>query len=190
MASLSDVALLEFLAKVIAYRALKKGMELPHFLVKDVFDLAPGFPTFVLKGKEGIVVLFRGTDLRWKGKASIWADLDLKGPGLSLYFKRRHQLTPWLKQPQSVAVGYSLGGALATYAALFDHTPAVVFNSPGIYKRTLKEWEVIPHKVRVEHYTTSSDPISKMGQLVGKVHCANLNPKLRPIEAHTGCIFW
>ena len=189
LSGLSGMAALEFLAKVIAFRFLREGTEIPGYRVDAVFELTRNFPAFGLVGKNSAILLFRGTDVRWQGRSSIWADFDFKGPGFSLYLKNHPQLSLWLKGKNAVALGHSLGGALATCAALFDHVPAIAFSAPGLYKKTLKEWEVISHKIPVTHYVVPGDPISRVGHLVGSVHQLEPPHKLKPIEAHTSLMF-
>ncbi|MCI0381682.1 MAG: hypothetical protein L0207_01325 [Chlamydiae bacterium] len=134
----------EILAKVLAYRALKKGDEVAFstldpegknryvtYLVDEIIDLWRGMPAFGLVAKDqGInhsVLLFRGTDLSLtteKGWASILSDLDLSGPGFSTFKKAAPKIESWLKKMKDSgtparALGMSLGGVFAAYTTLF-----------------------------------------------------------------------
>ncbi|MBS0615286.1 MAG: hypothetical protein JSR58_01885 [Verrucomicrobia bacterium] len=178
---------IEFLAKVIALRSLQKGDHIPledGFTVDHVFWLAPDFPAFGLQGQNTSILLFRGTDFRWKGRASIWADLDLRGPGFGLYQKNRSELRAWLKGRQAWATGFSLGGALAAYAALYEPDllllPSLAFNAPGVYRASKKKTPA----AQIVHYVNKGDPVSKVGTLIGEVHKIAFPRPLRPIEAH------
>ncbi len=186
---------IEFLAKVIALRSLQLGDKIPleeGYIVDRIFFLAPHFPAFGLQGKNSSILLFRGTDFRWKGWASIMSDLDLRGPGCRLYQKNRTELRAWLQGRQAWAAGFSLGGALAVQAALFDHDllsadlPSIAFNSPGVYRGVKKKYTAAS---RLIHYINEGDPISKVGSLVGEVHKITFSRKLRPIEAHVTPMF-
>lgn len=186
---------IEFLAKVIAWRSLQVGDFIPFeegYHVDRIFSLAPHFPAFGLQGKNSSILLFRGTDLRWKGRASMLSDLDLRGPGYHLYQKNRAELRAWLQGRQAWATGFSLGGALTTHAALFDHDllspdlPSIAFNSPGLYRGAKKKFTAAS---RLVHYINAGDPISKVGTLMGEVRTITFPRKLRPIEAHVTPMF-
>ena len=102
---------IEFLAKVVALRSLQQGDKIPleeGYTVDRIF-FSPHFPAFGLQGKNSSILLFRGTDFRWKGWASMLSDLDLRGPGCRLYQKNRGELRAWLQGRQAWATGFSLG---------------------------------------------------------------------------------
>lgn len=143
----------EILAKVVAYRPLKKGMTIPistldekgvslleNYVVDEVIDLWHGMPVFGLvpqrQGTSVPILLFRGTDLSLtseKGWASILSDLDLSGPGYTTYLRGKELIRNWLqkmynnKSPARL-VGFSLGGAfvfftMIDYYDLVSHQP-------------------------------------------------------------------
>lgn len=179
----------EFLSKVIAWRSLQVGDQIPleeGYTVDRIFWLAPGFPAFGLQGKGSAILLFRGTDLRWKGRASILSDLDLRGPGYGLYKKNRAELRPWLEHRKAYATGFSLGGALAAYTALFESDlltlPSITFNAPGIYKK-------LPCGAPLTHYINEGDPVSKVGRYIGEVKKISFPRPLRPLESHITPMF-
>ncbi|MBM3191354.1 MAG: hypothetical protein FJZ63_01705 [Chlamydiae bacterium] len=134
----------EVLTKVLAYRELKIGQEVPIpvcfrfkkptlvlYVVNKVFDLGGGMPAFGLIPKSLTVeappiLLFRGTNFSLKGFSSIMADLDLNGPGMSAFYSSRRSLHNWLLEafkaygPTRV-MGYSLGGSFAQYTCIYEH---------------------------------------------------------------------
>lgn len=193
-----DQATGEILAKILAYRELKTGMKINHYTVDQVFDLWHGMPAFGLVSDEAApLLLFRGTDCNLCNRrawASIWSDLDMRGPGYSVYQKARPSLRRWLKGKNARAIGCSLGGALAAYAALFDSDllsnaePSLAFNPPGVFKKRAKLWHSLNPKPQLITYTTTGDFISKVGYLIGDVCEFSSYRKLRPIEAHVKLI--
>lgn len=141
-----ELASLEILAKVVAYRNLRENMtlniavinhqnqvEFVEFVIDTIFDLWKTHFAFGLipKSNSNInpILLFRGTDfslLSESGRASIISDLDPDGPGKRLYFNSRSSIRHWLIQMENTGkkarvVGHSLGGVLALYTLLFEH---------------------------------------------------------------------
>lgn len=209
----------EVLAKVLAYRDLPLGQEIPiphrnnqliTFEVDTLFDLGKGMPAFGLvpqnKGAAAPLLLFRGTDvsiLSERGLASILSDLDPKGPGLSVFLQSRAMLHNWLSKvaethAKAKLIGCSLGGALATYAYLYEYPlisenpldPSAIFNPPGISKKIFQEWEKIPKEKKAffEVFVTRGDLIPKIGRLVGNVSEISPSRSLLPIAAHVTLI--
>lgn len=147
----SDIDLLklmtdEILAKVIAYRNLKKGQTVPVptvfisgesqivvYKVDKVFDLSGGMPAFGLvpinyKKEVPPILLFRGTDLTLsiKGTSSVLADLDLNGPGVVVFDRAQDDLHAWLQKvsvscSKARVLGYSLGGSFVQYTCIYEY---------------------------------------------------------------------
>ncbi|MEM7175306.1 MAG: hypothetical protein AAF443_05215 [Chlamydiota bacterium] len=139
--TLSDLAIAEVLAKVVAYRELCQGnklaipsrqpngeMALTFYSVDTVFDLWNRIRAFGLTSSSQLfappILLFRGTDfsLRSKGgRASIISDLDPKGPGWAVFEKAEPTLQNWLKtqgKRKTRLIGHSLGGAIVSYTLI------------------------------------------------------------------------
>jgi len=135
----------EILAKVMAYRSLKKGMKLSlftwnangrlvleTFIVDTIIDMWRGMPAFGLvpekKKASPPILLFRGTDLNLtseKGWASVLSDLDTTGPGHTTFLRARDQIQIWLKkmkkeQMPARAIGTSLGGVFVLYSLIYE----------------------------------------------------------------------
>ena len=134
----------EVLTKVLAYRNLQVGQEVPIavcpkllrptlvlYVVNQVFDLGGGMPAFGLvpknpEAKALPILLFRGTNFSLKGVSSVLADLDLNGPGLTAFYGNRRALHNWLTEANqnygpARVMGYSLGGSFAQYTCIYEH---------------------------------------------------------------------
>lgn len=196
-----QAALGEMLTKVLAYRTLKVGMEIPIdgrvYRVDAVFDLWRGMPAFGLVSGKDAILLFRGTvfSLSKAGIASVLSDLDFKGPGFTTYQRARPQLRRWLQDKNARAFGVSLGGAFVAYTALYERDllskekPSIAFNTVGVFKRAKTEWEKADQKPLLISYVVSGDFISKIGHLLGDVRSMAAPRKLKPIEAHVTLMF-
>lgn len=150
---LCEFATAEILAKVLAYRELKKGDHIPiptlgsdhciymsHYVVDKVFDLWNKIRAFGLVTTDyqcgAPLLLFRGTDFSFTsegGRASIISDLDPKGPGRSLFENAEKSLLNWLKQIAKEKgltrlIGHSLGGIIVAYTLL--HLPVYISKQP------------------------------------------------------------
>lgn len=196
----------EVLAKVLAYRNLKKGMEivLPNhqtFIVDQVLDLWKGMPAFGLvpKNKRNAppILLFRGTDMNFvseKGWASILSDLDITGPGHATFLKAQDTIHAWLEKVSSEyeparLLGYSLGGSFVFYTAIYEgelvsqRVASKAFNAPGVSMDVLKKWEE-GKKVPLEAYVYQGDIVSQMGYFFSDVWEATLEKSMDIIQAH------
>jgi hypothetical protein len=200
----------EALSKVIAFRELPLGTEIPvpttnakgeptvvTYVVERIFDLWKEIPAFGLvpkrRGVFPAILLFRGTDLTLTTKrswASILSDFDVKGPGFSLFQHSRVQLREWFKQVGKVRVmGFSLGGTLAEYVSIYEadaisQEPSYAFNPPGVSKDVYQAWKDLKRKPPLKICITQGDLIPRVGQLFSDVFefCPQKPP--RPIEAH------
>jgi hypothetical protein len=208
----------EVLAKVMAYRNLKVGQKIPvpvaissnkskivMYKVDKVFNLSGGMPAFGLvphtTAKAPPILLFRGTDLSFslKGYSSILADLDLNGPGLSVFYRAEDELQDWLEKvsyshSKARVLGYSLGGSFVQYACINESEfickderfPSVAFNQPGVSEELVLKW----HRLKTEEkpsfkgYVTEGDVVSTVGKLIGDVKELTLDHLLEPLTAH------
>lgn len=212
-------AVSEVLAKVMAYRNLKKGhtiplpmrnskggIEIATYVVDRVFDLWNKVHAFGLVRFDALagapILLFRGTDFSFMnegGRASIISDLDPKGPGYSLFEKGKKSLHEWLKnqnQPGRL-IGHSLGGAIAAYTliheeALISRAPyesSYAFNFPGISQKQAETWDALQEKPAFLGFVCRGDLVSKLGNLFGKIYEISLETPLSPIRAHEMLLF-
>jgi hypothetical protein len=214
----------EILSKVLAYRDLKENMKLlipivlndekveyVEFIVDTIFDLWQKHTAFGLRPTSvshvSPILLFRGTDFslnRQGGRASILSDLDPDGPGRRLYLSCRSTLRHWLLQMSHLGektrvLGHSLGGVLATYAAVYEHDllsknplqASYSFNAPGITNDLFKDWEDLPFKERPSFYSfvTRGDIVSKFGQVFGETYELFTSRPLSPMISHEQLIF-
>jgi hypothetical protein len=207
----------EVLAKILAYRAVKAGMEIPIptvdekgaplltvYVVDAVFDLWHGMPAFGMIDKEGKaapILLFRGTDVSFiskSGWASVLSDLDVTGPGLTVFLDNRDEIHDWLKkvtiQNKARVIGFSLGGVLGMYAFIHESEfltqnrwePSLAFCPPGVSREMYELWEKMPLKGKVPFFVfvNQGDLISKIGRLIGTVREFSLEYLLPPIASH------
>ena len=189
----------EILSKIIAYRDLKVGMHIDSYTVDHVFDLWNGMPAFGCVADNGsCFLLFRGSDFnltKRRAWATLWSDLDPKGPGYTVYQKARPALRQWLKGKKACVMGCSLGGALAAYTALFDgdllssSNPSSSYNPPGVFRKQAKLWQNLHPKPPLITYVTTGDFIPKWGHLIGEVREVSAPRRLKPIEAHVRLMF-
>jgi len=217
----ADAATAEVLCKVIAYRPLAEGdvlnvpipndegeMELVAYSADAPLPLWKKVCAFGLRAKGyPPLLLFRGTEFTVRsegGRASILSDLDPKGPGHALFIHSRPQIQEWLEKAtreghMARVFGHSLGGALASYTAIYEfsyistnklHT-SYAFNPPGVDSGLLATWELIPEKKRPEFvtYVTRGDLISKFGELFGAVYELSSPNALSPVIAHETLLF-
>lgn len=208
----------EILTKVLAYRNLKIGQKIPvpvttplgkskivMYRVDNVFNLSLGMPAFGLvphtTNKTPPILLFRGTDLSFtlKGYSSVLADLDLNGPGLSVFYRSQDELHDWLEKvsishSKARVMGYSLGGSFAQYTCIHEHElickdkefPSIAFNEPGISEDQICKWNQLKKDQRppLKGYVTEGDLVSTVGKLIGDVKELTLDHLLEPLFAH------
>lgn len=196
----------EILAKILAYRPLKKGMQIDlgmsSYKVDEVIDLWRGMPAFGLVPKNGSrtpILLFRGTDFSLvseKGWASILSDLDINGPGYSTFLVARDKIRKWLLKMQKTPprlVGYSLGGAFVLFTLIHDYPLiskkdlSTAYNPPGVSKEVLEKWEQIPDELKPPHHTyvSQGDFVSQIGLFLSDVWEVSLPEPMGVIESHT-----
>ncbi len=209
-----QIAIAEALAKVLAYRDLEPGftIKIPSFVgntrkmisyrVDKVFDLWYKMPAFGLiaeDGKNPSLLLFRGTDLsldKQAGWASVLSDLDLSGPGYSVFQYARPEISAWLQKvadrgQKACVYGFSLGGTMTMYTAILEgaliaQKGCMAFNPPGVNKELVDKWKEIspeekPHLVL---FLNRGDPISKWAYLMGSAYQFITENIRGPMQAH------
>ncbi len=205
-----EQASLELLTKAIAYRDLHKGMEfsflekgvLRTYVVDYVFSLWKQIPAFGLLPKDkGVpILLFRGTDWSFhssRGRASILSDFDFRSPGFCIYQQSSSQIRAWLHNKKARAMGFSLGGTLSMYTALFEplsmhaEEPSICFNPAGVFQNVKSLWEEQNIKPPLICYITTADIVSKVGHLLGEVKEFSFPTQRRPnfLKTHTDLMF-
>ena len=219
-----ELCTIEIISKVLAYRHLQENMkiwipivvsdekvEYVEFVVDTIFDLWHKHTAFGLRptcvSHISPILLFRGTDFslnRQGGRASILSDLDPDGPGRRLYLSCRSSLRHWLLQMSHLGektrvLGHSLGGVLATYAAVYEHDllsknplqASYSFNAPGFTEDLYKEWEDLAKEDRPSFYSfvTRGDIVSKFGKVFGDTYELFTSRPLSPMISHEQLIF-
>jgi hypothetical protein len=207
----------EILAKVLAYRNLKKGMllylpwitgnqtDLIPFEVDRVFNLWKNMLAFGLRPvdkRHSSLLLFRGTDLSLlsqSSRISIISNFDPKGPGFSVFNHSKKRLHEWMesttkKNHKVKVIGYSLGGALASYLLLdqpsffSENSCSLLFHQPGLTDKNFEKFQKAQeeHPFKVRSFIAEGDPVSKYGKLFCETIGLRLQEKvLMPFEAHT-----
>lgn len=208
----------EILSKVLAYRTLKKGMQISIpiskeqtvvYTVDKVIDMWRGMPAYGLVPEKTDVaapplLLFRGTDLNLgteRSWASVLSDLDVAGPGQNTFFRARQEIHDWLaKMKQSIGaariVGYSLGGVFTLYTLVYEAdlvnktVDSIAFNPPGVSDEVLALWDKMAPENRPPHvtYVNQGDFVSQIGLFLGNVHEISLNEPMEVIAAHVTLI--
>lgn len=159
----------EILAKVLAYRNLKKDMvlyipwvvddkaELIPCRVDRVFNLWKQMRAFGIRPvdkRHCNLLLFRGTDLSFKSESSrisIMSNFDPQGPGHSIFFHAKKKIEDWMKSTttknhKAKTMGYSLGGALSSYLLcnlpefFSESSTSLLFNQPGLIDNNLENF--------------------------------------------------
>jgi hypothetical protein len=200
----------EILSKALAYRDLKIGNvimisvedKLEKFRVDRVFNLWNGMPAYgLVPDRSGVssILLFRGTDFSFisrRGWASMMSDLDIHGPGLSTFKNAQDKIHKWLEKvdgegKKARVLGYSLGGALAAYAFIYENEwiagDCVAFCPPGIAEKVIEDFELLSEERQQDLtiYVDEGDLVSKVGHLFGNVYVLSANRPLKPVAAHT-----
>ena len=184
--------------KISIPAATRKKAKLIEYEVDEVLDLWQGMPAFGLtpvgKGAPPIL-LFRGTDFSFTSKsswASILSDFDLSGAGLTTFRSSQKKIHAWLEKVspfgKAKVMGFSLGGILAIYTAIFENVlidQCVAFNAPGVSKAIFSEWKDQSSSPPIRLYATQGDLVSRFGNMVGNAFELSSKVPLGPIEAHT-----
>ena len=146
-------------------------------------DVESGFKvsTFV-KGKK-LVVVFQGTN---PNEAVDWTTdfFTLKGVKTAQYQEALLYVGKIIEQAGNnydiVMTGHSLGGGLATYAALYYDKPAVVFNAAPIGSEMLNDIpNLIERKSRVTNIDMKGDVVSGFGGQSGSVYTLEVPASVR-----------
>jgi len=214
----------EIITKVLAYRTMSTGqiIEIPietnrhaftleKYKVDKVFDLWNGMPAYGLlpvnaHENNTSILLYRGTDASLKRKgswSSLISDMDMQGPGYTVYMKARDELTEWLKKcnqqnmPARV-MGFSLGANLVYYTVLYDHEllakdpmhASIAFNPPGITKKSFEIWKSQDTNEQpiVVGVVTKNDLVSLVGFLIGELYEVSTKEKRQSLHAHVELI--
>ncbi len=199
----------ELLSKVVAYRDLKVGERIPlpmvtrdlkpvlvSYRVDTVFNLWKGIPAFGLIAEDPDfepILLFRGTDFfsgTERSFYSILSNLDQRGVAFSLFQKGASAIHAWLKTMSengvpATVIGYSQGGALAIYTAIFERDyvgEVIAFNPPGVSQEIQTEWRNLSLPLTL--FISQGDFVSKKGSLIGKIYVLFVEPLRAPIAMH------
>ena len=149
-----------------------------------------GFDAAIYQNEQGqYVVAFRGTDVWPVGKGS---DLDDNlGQGLGFetgQYKDAVALAEAANRAfgegNVVVTGHSLGGGLASAAALAVDIPGVTFNASGLSDQTLESLGFNPNAVReaaadsgqLRRYIVNGDPLNGAQQDIPLIPILNISP--------------
>lgn len=210
-----EIATAEILTKVLAYRDLKVGQTIhipieiegkvyyEPFVVDQVINIWLGMPAIgLVPERENLasLLLFRGTDFSFdsqRGWASLLSDLDIAGPGLNAFRNAQDEISAWLKKVMGMGktartMGFSLGGALAAYAFIYENAYVALEGSisvcgPGVAGKVIEDWRSLKQK-GFRSYINAGDLVSKVGKLFGPVYCLSTPKACKPLTAHTRLI--
>jgi len=117
---------------------------------KPFVDTKSGFEFGLFKDEEGLIVAFRGTG--GNGVLSDWITNIKQAFGFpteqfNLAVSLASQVSAAIPTGSSLLfVGHSLGGGLASAAALATHRHAVTFNASGLSSGTIKRFDLDPSR--------------------------------------------
>ena len=149
-----------------------------------------GFDAAIYQNDQGqYVVAFRGTDAWSPGNGS---DLDDNfGQGLGFETGQYKDAVALVEAAKNafgdgnvVVTGHSLGGGLASAAALAADIPGVTFNAAGLSDQTLESLDFNPNAVRdaaadsgqLRRYVVDGDPLTAAQQDVPMSPVLNMSP--------------
>lgn len=197
--TIQRVAMAEILAKVLAYRKLSNGDEIPiaYHIGDDVHGVATytvdklyldnGHYAYGLHATDADgqplppFVIFRGTVPYPSAEGALetlLADLSPEGIGWRVFSSGRQVLTSWLQEHttadrKAIVIGHSLAGALATYTTV--HLNDLVhktycFGRPGINKQTAEAWRALEDRPKLRVFNDAWDVIPYFGgRVIGDV---------------------
>jgi hypothetical protein len=210
-----EIAVSEVLTKVLACHdlACQQTVMIPMqiggrfslepFVVDRIFNLWHGMPAFgLVPEREGVnsLLLFRGTEFSLvsrRGWASIMSDLDMSGPGFSVFQRSENGIAQWLKEVHAKGkparvMGFSLGGALAAYTFIYENRwlaehGSLSIGSPGIKEKPLAQWELLPQERKLGFVSliNRGEIVPKVGKLFGNAYLLSTPETHRPLAAHT-----
>ncbi|MBI5345678.1 MAG: hypothetical protein HZB76_00825 [Chlamydiae bacterium] len=201
------------------FNALMNGVNIPLFIKKktrnyhldETLDLGGGMKAYALIPEDNgpALIVFHGSFSYGYGSGAgqcVMDDLDPLGVGWShFHYSIKDKVTKWQQKHKGrkiMAVGHSLGGAIANYCGVFIKEVEKVraFCSPLLNIQTYDAYQQRDH-LDIINYYHQNDPITELtGQrYIGE--CAlvkipessqmkglNLNPiksHMRPLEAYT-----
>ncbi|AYA39431.1 phospholipase [Xenorhabdus nematophila] len=131
-------------------------------------DYSTGFQAGVYKHKGLYIVSFTGSNELQDFMTSINQGLGYKTKQYDQAIELAHKSLKVFGE-NIIFTGHSLGGGLATVAALATGKPAVIYNSAGVSDATLKNMGVSPQVARemadsglIRHYTVQHDWLSNL----------------------------
>lgn len=158
-----------------------------------LLDLGSGFQAAVYRDPNGNLVLtFAGTDLTspvdWATNVEQAIGIETKQYNAAL------ELATKLKAEAGsdlVITGHSLGGGLASYAALGTDTPAVTFNAAGLSNDSLESLGYSPDQARevasdglIRRYSVQSDILTNLQENTPAPDAVGTHIELRDPESN------
>lgn len=143
-------------------------------------NLENGFKAATFTKGTNLVIVFEGSGLflnpkNWpdwfnNAAAAVGLPAGQYTDALNYVSKIILQIPPKeLKHHNIVITGHSLGGGLATYAAMYSGIPAIVFNAAPVGAGMLEGVNVDLRKSLVKNIDMTADPVSGYGWQIGKV---------------------
>lgn len=146
-------------------------------------DLVNGFKASTFVNGKKLAVVFQGTN---PNELVDWTTdfFTLKGVKTGQYQEALDYASRIIAQAGTdydiVMTGHSLGGGLATYAALYYDKPAIVFNAAPIGSEMLSDIQnVNERKLRVKNIDMKGDVVSGFGGQSGPIYVLEIPANIR-----------
>lgn len=165
-----------------------------------------GFDATVLKNPEGKYVVAFGPTLITRDEKldlrDVWTDLKQGAFGVPEQYREAVDLVNRLKEEGkevAMVTRYSLGGGMASFAALHLAVPATVFNAAGLSPHAIRnvgKENVQDRQHLINNYNVAGDPLSDTdglldretwgGTQLGSVTWMRSPQGLNPLQRHLG----
>ena len=171
------------------YNVGKKSCVMPgnwkEVPTKQPDDLTSGFVAQAYRNGTQVVIVFRGTD--------DWADwmnnaVNFLGYPAEQYYQGIELVRGMIESAEKqgctevVLTGHSLGGGIASFAALWFAKKAIIFNAAGLGDGMRADINIKPnlekHQSLIHNIDMEGDPVSELGKQVGVIYTLTTPKKM------------